>query len=59
MARKGKKICKQHYELKYRSEFEKLMKKKVEKPGRFLGFKLKTENINQLWRWDDLSNITN
>lgn len=56
MAKKGKKISKQHYEFKYKQEFEKLIKQVKEKPGKFLVFKLKSENVNQLWRWDDLSN---
>jgi len=60
MAKKGKGKGDQHYDFKYKKEFEALVKgNKSEKPGKFLGFKLKTENVNQLWRWDDLSNITN
>lgn len=53
MAKKGKKIGKQYYDFKYQEEFHKLMSEgKKDKPGKFLGFKLK--NTNQNWRWDTL-----
>lgn len=67
MAKKGKKVGKQHYEPKYRDAFKDLMHgqgvdvekiietKKYERPGTFLGFKLK--NINQLWNWKTLEDI--
>lgn len=70
MAKKGKKVGKQHYEPKYREAFKDLMKgqkvdvaniiqtNKYERPGTFLGFRLKRENINQLWRWDSLEDIS-
>jgi hypothetical protein len=51
VAKRGKKVGKEHYDFKYRQQFEQLMKpdKSATQP-KFLGFKLK--NINQLWRWD-------
>lgn len=57
MAKKGKKVGGQHYELKYREDFKQFMKHGKKEQQTFLGFKLK--NINQLWRWDDLTDVKN
>jgi hypothetical protein len=57
MARKGKKIGKEHYEPKYREAFQQLINHSKPEPKTFLGFKLRTENINQLWRWDNLADV--
>jgi hypothetical protein len=57
MAKKGKKIGKEHYDFKYHQQFQQLINHGKPEPKTFLGFKLKTENINQLWKWDDLSDV--
>lgn len=68
MAKKGKHAKQTHYEFKYREMFKALVKgksvdvekavqsKKDERPGTFLGFNLK--NINQLWNWKSLEDIS-
>lgn len=70
MAKRGKHIGPVHYEPKYKEAFKELIKgrsvevekiidkKKNERPGTFLGFKLKQENVCQLWRWGTLENIS-
>lgn len=55
MAKRGKKIGKSNYEFKYREDFAQLLKKKNIETKTIAGFK--TKNINQNWRWDDLSDV--
>lgn len=55
MAKRGKKIGKEHYEFKYRKNFEALIKE--QKKDTFLS-KFKLKNVNQNWRWDTLQDIS-
>lgn len=57
MAKKGKKIGKEHYEPKYKEAFQQLINQGKPEPKTFLGFKLKKENINQNWNWKTLEDV--
>jgi hypothetical protein len=55
VAKRGKKVGRQHYEPKYKEEFKQFMKPGKKEPQTFLGFKLK--NVNQNWNWKTLEDI--
>jgi hypothetical protein len=57
MAKRGKKVVKEHYEMKFKKHFQHLIEqgKPEKKANSFLGFKLKQQD--DLWRWDTLEAV--
>jgi hypothetical protein len=58
MAKKGKVIGKSKYDFVHADKFREILQERQNSNKRFLGFKLKLENVNQLWRWDTLEDIS-